>query len=108
MNNNKAKKTGTLLFVFLAFTVISFLLSVSLGAYHIPIKEILKAIMHNDNSLNSRIILNLRIPRSLVASLVGTSLALAGAILQGVMRNPWLLLILLEYLRGRALWPLFL
>lgn len=36
----------------------------------------------------SQVIWNIRLPRTLVGALVGVNLALAGAILQGVMKNP--------------------
>lgn len=67
---------------------ISFLLSISFGAYNIPVKSVIRAIMVDVDGLNRNIIWNIRMPRTLVAGLVGICLALSGVLLQGVMRNP--------------------
>ena len=45
-------------------------------------------IFHNDDSIYRTILVDLRIPRVLIGLLVGACLAVSGAILQGVMRNP--------------------
>jgi len=39
-------------------------------------------------SLNQQVILSLRLPRSLVACLIGVNLGIAGALMQGLTRNP--------------------
>lgn len=41
-----------------------------------------------DNEITRQIFQNIRLPRTMVAALVGLNLALAGAILQAVMKNP--------------------
>jgi iron complex transport system permease protein len=46
-------------------------------------------LIHHDSSLSShRIILNIRLPRTLAAALAGLLLSLSGTILQGIMKNP--------------------
>jgi iron complex transport system permease protein len=65
-----------------------FIVSVSMGAYHIPIKEVLKAILIDKDGLNRNIIWKIRLPRTLVAATTGICLSLSGGILQGVMKNP--------------------
>lgn len=72
------------LFVFL---VISVLLSISLGATTITVREIMTALFVEREGLTYNIIKNIRMPRTFVGMLVGICLGLAGAILQGVMRN---------------------
>jgi iron complex transport system permease protein len=42
----------------------------------------------NTDAMHSNIILNIRLPRVLLAGLVGASLAIAGAAFQGLLRNP--------------------
>lgn len=63
-------------------------LSISIGAKNIDFSMIIKAIFTNDADVNIKIIRDVRIPRALSASLVGGFLAVAGAIMQGITRNP--------------------
>lgn len=67
--------------------VISLLVSIYQGAVHIPISDIIAAFSGNIG-INSQILLNIRLPRALLTILVGMNLAVAGAILQAVMKNP--------------------
>lgn len=71
----------------LVFLLVSIVLSVSLGATHITIKEIYTALFVDKEGLTYHIIKNIRMPRTMVGMLVGVCLALSGSILQGVMRN---------------------
>ena len=64
--------------------VIAFVLSLLAGRVWLPPQEILSA--HND--LARLIVTDLRLPRSVLALLVGASLGLSGAVLQGLTRNP--------------------
>ncbi|WP_246552365.1 FecCD family ABC transporter permease [Vallitalea pronyensis] len=73
-----------ILFVFLFVSVI---LSITLGATHIPLKKAFQALFVEKDGLTYHIIMNIRMPRTLVGMLVGISLSLSGAILQGIMRN---------------------
>lgn len=61
--------------------------SVAYGAADIPLDTVLSTAIHFDGSANHLIILT-RLQRSLVAILVGAALAVAGAIMQGLTRNP--------------------
>jgi iron complex transport system permease protein len=62
-------------------------LSVVLGQVRIPLSEIVKAISSEGGSFRS-IIINIRIPRFLLAASVGAMLSVSGLILQTVFRNP--------------------
>lgn len=68
------------LFTMLACLVAVLLLSLSLGQQTIN--------LFNLDPLQTKILLDLRLPRIVVALLMGASLGVAGAILQGVFRNP--------------------
>lgn len=65
-------------------------LSVTMGSRSIGLPEVLRALgsLDNDGSINSTVTLELRVPRTLLGILVGAALGVAGAILQGVTRNP--------------------
>ena len=65
------------------------LLSLATGARAIPLANVWAALTAFDpNSTEHRIILDLRLPRTIVGLLVGAALGLAGAVLQGATRNP--------------------
>ncbi len=71
----------------LLFTLLGFLLSLKLGPVKTSLDEVFRAIISGKSDL-SDIILGLRLPRALLAYLVGACLSLSGAILQGYFRNP--------------------
>lgn len=72
---------GTMLFV-------SAIASLMIGAVSFSITEIWNGIFSSVDSLERRIVWELRVPRMLIGLIVGMCLASAGAILQGIMRNP--------------------
>ncbi|PSB11081.1 iron ABC transporter permease [Pleurocapsa sp. CCALA 161] len=67
---------------------LSFMASVAWGAADIAYSDIYQAFTAFDGSTNHLIIRTVRLPRSLIAMLVGASLAVSGAIMQGLTRNP--------------------
>lgn len=77
-----------LIFIFLILSIISVLLSLSLGSVKISLTGIFTVLSGNGTGINEQIIWNIRLPRTIVAALVGMSLAISGGILQGIMRNP--------------------
>lgn len=85
---NRAVYRITVLAVLAVLCILAFLCSVSLGALKIPVRDVIKAIVDPTEDINRQIIWNIRLPRTLVAALVGICLSLSGVILQGVMRNP--------------------
>ena len=68
------------------------LLSLTVGPVDLGAREVLTALIGNgttEEALRERIIVrDLRLPRTLLAVLTGGSLGLAGAALQGLLRNP--------------------
>ncbi len=68
--------------------VLGIFASISYGAADIPIAKILTAFTNYDDSTEHRIIRSMRLPRTLIASMVGASLAIAGALMQGLTQNP--------------------
>lgn len=87
-DKNKQINKGLVLTVFICLSVLSFFISLANGAVKISFKEIIDTLFTEEFKENYQIIWNVRLPRTIVASLVGTCLALSGAILQGIMRNP--------------------
>jgi iron complex transport system permease protein len=71
---------GLLLFALLV-------LNLGIGEFPIPALDVAKTVLRLSRE-HDFIVLTLRLPRALVALLVGTAIALSGAILQGLTRNP--------------------
>lgn len=72
----------------LGLLAVSLLASVRFGAAEIGTADVIGAFTGYDGSQSDIIIRTLRVPRAIVAALVGSSLAVAGAIMQGLTRNP--------------------
>jgi iron complex transport system permease protein len=62
--------------------------NITYGAADIPTSQILTAFTNFDDSTEHIIIRSIRLPRTLIASMVGASLAIAGALMQGLTQNP--------------------
>ncbi|BBH23050.1 Fe(3+)-citrate import system permease protein YfmE [Paenibacillus baekrokdamisoli] len=63
--------------------LIAIVLSLRLGAVNIPFAQLLEEITQRDG-----IIFDYRLPRLIIAICIGINMAIAGAMLQGVTRNP--------------------
>ena len=84
-------RTAWRLLVLLVFVLLAlggFVMAVARGAVSIPAAQVLDILLHPSNAAESQIIWNIRLPRAITGALVGMNLALAGAILQAIMRNP--------------------
>jgi len=82
---------------------VSFLLSLCLGTYHIPPLDVFKVVVskllelltfgrvhldHDCPSAYEIVVLHIRLPRIITAMTVGLALAVSGAVLQAIFRNP--------------------
>ncbi|MDY6290260.1 MAG: iron ABC transporter permease [Succiniclasticum sp.] len=77
-----------MLLLFAAMAVTGCFLSIALGAADISLSQVVEILLHPQAAPQDQIIWNIRLPRTIVGALVGLNLALSGAILQAVMRNP--------------------
>lgn len=69
--------------------MISFVTSISLGAADIDVKTVFEAVFDFDPSISQhQIIWELRFPRIIGAAMVGMAFSVAGALMQGMTRNP--------------------
>ncbi|MFD2597791.1 FecCD family ABC transporter permease [Sphingobacterium corticis] len=93
MNYTRRKITYMLLVVLL---IASCLFSMSIGALNIPIKALLSIFgnalgfdFNSDYSIQQQaVLLNIRLPRMVLGVLVGATLSISGASIQGLFRNP--------------------
>ncbi|SFS30300.1 FecCD family ABC transporter permease [Marininema halotolerans] len=67
---------------------ISFIASLKFGLTHINWDTLIDAWQSNHPNKEELIVQNTRIPRALIATCVGVSLGMAGALMQGLTRNP--------------------
>lgn len=64
-------------------------LSLRCGSRNIPLAQLLRSLAQGDSDDTAlRILLHVRIPRTVAAALAGCALALAGALMQAVLENP--------------------
>ena len=63
-------------------------LSIVMGYTNTSIETAIQAFQHFDGSNEHIIIQDVRLPRALIAAAVGSSLAIAGALMQALMKNP--------------------
>ena len=82
------KRTAGILSACLLALLLAALLSLGLGAVPIRIPDLLAGLRRGDASVESRILLHIRVPRLLAAALAGAALAVCGSVLQTVLANP--------------------
>ena len=74
--------------ILIAVTVVLFIASLCIGPTFISPDQLPRHLMADNTHAMSLIAREIRLPRALLAILVGGSLGLAGAALQGLLRNP--------------------
>jgi iron complex transport system permease protein len=79
--------TYKLIIGILVFAVM-FIVSMTMGAADISFKDVWQALFTNGEGEKISIIREIRLPREVAAIVVGAALAVAGAIMQGMTRNP--------------------
>jgi len=82
------KKSLNVFLGLILISILSVLLSLSIGQTNYSIVDVINSLIGVGDPTKDFIIKGLRLPRTLVAFLVGSSLALSGAILQGMVKNP--------------------
>jgi len=84
-----------LILIFISF--LSLMIAVGIGSVNIPINQIINIISHHlfntplDSDISAStasIIWNIRLPRSIMAFIVGAGLAASGTVMQSILRNP--------------------
>jgi iron complex transport system permease protein len=87
LHGNRARTIGLL--VALVGLSVVVLASLAVGSKPIPFRRVIEAITDRNDSRDADVIIwSLRVPRTILGILVGVALGLAGALMQGVTRNP--------------------
>ena len=92
--DNKRKYRVTIL-VLLIVLAMAFLFALCVGKYHLELEKTLKILWEGlilraeqDGNVETKVVLGIRLPRVIGAILVGATLSVAGAVYQGIFRNP--------------------
>ncbi|MEN1990160.1 FecCD family ABC transporter permease [Paenibacillus hubeiensis] len=83
--NTGLRATG--LALLLVMVSLAFLGSIMFGIVKVPLRSVMDAFFSFDGSREHLIIRSVRLPRAVIAVLVGSSLAVAGCMMQAVSRN---------------------
>jgi iron complex transport system permease protein len=71
-----------------ALAALLFVASLAIGPVHLPVTHVLHALFGGGSEEQRIIVQEIRLPRALLALLIGGALGLSGAALQGLLRNP--------------------
>lgn len=82
------RRTVWVSLILLAVCFIVIVVSTGMGSQPISPLNVIKALAGKAPPMEQVIVMKLRLPRVIIAVLIGAALAVAGAILQGVIRNP--------------------
>lgn len=88
MGTLKLLKVGTVWCILLLIIGVLSITAIAIGSAGYSFSEVCQALFTKDKTTAQVVVLNLRLPRVILALLIGASLSAAGALLQAVMRNP--------------------
>lgn len=82
-------RSRIIVIVTLIFALVAAIIAIGLGSVFIPVSDILSTIFGSaKKAVNNTIIWDIRLPRVLLAMIIGANIAISGALLQAVMGNP--------------------
>ncbi|HRU42875.1 MAG TPA: iron chelate uptake ABC transporter family permease subunit, partial [Candidatus Diapherotrites archaeon] len=85
----KVKNRNWLVLVFLiASLVLSLIFAASTGAVKISTTEIIEILTKGADTVNASILMDIRLPRVLLAAVLGAGLAAVGGVMQAIFKNP--------------------
>ena len=87
-NFDMNRRTNFLFTILFFLLILSFLISLSVGNISIPISQIFEILTGNGGGQENAIIMKIRLPRVIMAFLLGGSLSLSGFLLQTYFQNP--------------------
>ncbi len=88
MNKYNLKRFSVVLSTLILIMITITVMSINIGVYPIPIDRVISTLFGFGEHKENLVVWMVRLPRTGVAVLVGMCLAMAGAVMQGVTRNP--------------------
>lgn len=86
--DHQRKRTTLTFIVSVCFLIIAIYLNLAIGATKIPFQSMMDYFFHLNQTKETFLIHNVRMPRMVAALLIGAALAVAGALMQSITRNP--------------------
>ena len=82
------RRALTILALLIGVALASIVLALAVGSIRIPVGDVVASLFGGESSLSGDVVTNLRLPRALAGFACGGLLALSGALLQVLLRNP--------------------
>lgn len=82
------RKRYVLIIICFILLIFSLIYGLTTGSVSLSLSEVIEGLKGNEGTMERQIVWNIRLPRILTGLLVGMCLAVSGALLQGIMRNP--------------------
>jgi iron complex transport system permease protein len=85
----RTTRSKTIVIITFMLAIVATIIAIGLGSVSIPVSDILTTLFSSSgNAMNETIIWDIRLPRVLLAMIIGANIAISGALLQAVMGNP--------------------
>jgi iron complex transport system permease protein len=84
----RVRRERRIILILTAAVVIVSAVTLAVGAYSLSIPDLIRTLLGMGSGSDNFIVLRLRLPRLVMAILVGVAFALAGALFQAILRNP--------------------
>lgn len=88
MLNERSKRFGLYVILSIAAIFVGIVISINAGYIDIPVQRVIQALLGNGTEQDEMTIFSFRLPRIMMAILVGMGIAVSGAILQAISKNP--------------------
>lgn len=88
LQRNKVARWTAIMAGLVVALFVTIVACLSVGAMSIPFDQVIAILFGGGTKAQSHVIMNVRLPRVILAAMVGASLAIAGATMQGLFRNP--------------------
>lgn len=82
------KKSRNVFLFFILLLIVIGIVSIMIGSYHMSFHDVLQTFLGKGDKLQEFTIYQSRLPRIMLAVLVGSALGVSGSILQSITRNP--------------------
>ncbi len=82
------KRSWLVLGILIVLFIASLLLATATGAVKISTREIIEILTRGTDTVNASILMDIRLPRVLLAAVAGAGLAAVGGVMQAIFKNP--------------------
>lgn len=84
----KQRRAAVIACIFIVLLIVLFLISLNTGVIRIDPVTVIKTIFGGGDARDELLLFEFRLPRITIAVLIGMGLAVSGAVLQGIVKNP--------------------